>query len=69
MTVNNAITDTAISHMFTYACLYILLLLKPKPSEEVLSSWNSDLGALLNLVEHTTHLIHKETMLAGNVKA
>ncbi|CAM9991246.1 unnamed protein product [Ectocarpus sp. 12 AP-2014] len=36
---------------------------KRKPSEEILSEWNSDIGQLLQLVERSCHLINKENML------
>mmetsp|Transcript_26082 Transcript_26082/g.36775 ORF Transcript_26082/g.36775 Transcript_26082/m.36775 type:complete len:467 (+) Transcript_26082:200-1600(+) len=35
---------------------------KKKTSEEVLTDWATDIDTLLNLVESTTHLIHKENM-------
>ncbi|CAM9406946.1 unnamed protein product [Discosporangium mesarthrocarpum] len=35
----------------------------PKPAEEVLSEWNSDISQLLQLVERSCHLINKENML------
>jgi len=33
-----------------------------KNPEEILSDWGSDIKTLLNLVDSTTHLIHKENM-------
>ncbi|CAM9128460.1 unnamed protein product [Choristocarpus tenellus] len=36
---------------------------KPKPPEEILSEWNSDIAQLLQLVERSCHLINKENML------
>ena len=36
-----------------------------KSPEAILSDWASDISSLLHLVESTTHLIHKETMIAG----
>lgn len=36
---------------------------QPRSAEEVLSDWSSDLGKLLGILEATTHLIHRETMV------
>ena len=36
-----------------------------KSPEAILSDWASDISSLLHLVESTTHLIHKENMIAG----
>lgn len=66
-------TERAVSTMVCDGTLYarinrpasIVNFSKPKPAEEILSSWNSDLGRLLGLVELATHLINKETMLAS----
>jgi len=50
----------------------IVRFAKPKPPDEVLEDWASDVSKMLSLVEMTCHLINKETMLhpeAGLVKA
>ena len=36
---------------------------QPQTPESLLSDWSSDITKLLNLVETTTHLIHKEQMM------
>mmetsp|Transcript_20848 Transcript_20848/g.30908 ORF Transcript_20848/g.30908 Transcript_20848/m.30908 type:complete len:458 (+) Transcript_20848:15-1388(+) len=69
-------TESALSSMVSEGSLYaridrpagIISFSEPKPASEVLSNWNSDIGSLLHLLEHTTHLINKETMLASNSK-
>ena len=53
------------------ACIQVRFA-KPKPPDEVLEDWASDVSKMLSLVEMTCHLINKETMLhpeAGLVKA
>ncbi len=39
---------------------------KERKEEEVLSDWAADIKSLLNLVEETTYLIHKENMVQGH---
>ena len=41
----------------------IAVFAKPKPPDEVLQDWSSDISKMLSLVEMTCHLINKETML------
>mmetsp|Transcript_995 Transcript_995/g.1258 ORF Transcript_995/g.1258 Transcript_995/m.1258 type:complete len:438 (-) Transcript_995:270-1583(-) len=41
----------------------VIAFTRAKPSEEILSEWNSDISQLLGLVERTCHLINKENML------
>jgi 26S proteasome regulatory subunit N5 len=42
----------------------IVRFASPKAPEEILTNWSSDIDKLLHLVETTTHLIHKEKMIA-----
>ena len=41
----------------------VAVFAKPKPADEVLQDWASDIAKMLNLVEMTCHLINKEVML------
>ncbi|CAM9673880.1 unnamed protein product [Phaeothamnion confervicola] len=41
----------------------VVAFARPKPAEEVLTEWNSDISTLLALVERTCHIINKENML------
>ncbi|MFN3503920.1 MAG: PCI domain-containing protein, partial [Allorhizobium sp.] len=41
----------------------IVTFTRPKPAEEILSDWSSDIGEILALVERTDHLINKERMM------
>jgi 26S proteasome regulatory subunit N5 len=38
---------------------------RPRPAEEVLSDWASDIDSVLGLVETTQHLIQKEYLVRG----
>ena len=41
----------------------VAVFAKPKPADEVLQDWASDISKMLSLVEMTCHLINKETMI------
>lgn len=41
----------------------IITFSPPKPPEQLLNDWSSDISQLLNLLEGTCHLIHKENMV------
>lgn len=63
--------ETEISSMVSDGFVYakidrpndIVRFSQPQTAESVLSDWSSDITKLLNLVETTTHLIHKEQMM------
>jgi len=63
--------ETHVAHMVSQSGLYckidrpakIAKFAKPKPAEEILSDWASDISKMLNLVEMTCHLINKENMI------
>lgn len=62
-----------VAHMVSDLALYckidrpagIVTFAQPKPADEVLSDWASDISKMLNLVEMTCHLINKENMIHG----
>jgi 26S proteasome regulatory subunit N5 len=68
-----SVLETEIASMVSSGAIYakidrpkdIIRFSKEKSSEEVLSSWSSDISTLLNMVENTTHLIAKEMMING----
>ena len=41
----------------------IVVFAKPKTPNDLLNEWSSDIGALLQGLEKTCHLIHKENMV------
>jgi len=63
-----------ISQMVSAGSLYakidrpkdIVRFKKERKEEEILSDWAADIKSLLNLVEKTTYLIHKENMVQGH---
>lgn len=41
----------------------VVTFARPKAPNELLNDWSNDIGQLLNLLESTCHLVHKENML------
>lgn len=69
--LNVAETEKHISTLVSNGSIYarmdrpagIINFSKPKPADEILSDWASDISELLACVDSTSHLINKENML------